>query len=81
MSERSDGITELFEQKCDKIKRQIRYHLNEHQKLDQNALRDNARLQRTQQSIETLNHAFDRIDTFYQYCGEHRYLKETCFLV
>jgi transposase len=58
------GTFKELEQKRDKIKRQIRYHLNEHQKMDQNESRDDARLQRTQQSIDTLNKAFDRIDQF-----------------
>ncbi len=51
-------------QKRDKIKRHIRYHLNEHKKMDQSESRDEIRLQRTQQSIDTLNKAFDRIDPF-----------------
>ena len=58
------GTFKELAQKRDKIKRQIRYHLNEHKKMDQKETRDEARLQRTQQAIDTLNNAFDRIDQF-----------------
>lgn len=58
------GTFKELTQKRDKIKRQIRYHLNEHKKMDQSESRDETRLQRTQQSIDTLNKAFDRIDQF-----------------
>lgn len=53
-----------LEQKRDKIKRQIDYLLNEHRRLDQNDTREDARRQRTEQTIETLNAASDRIEQF-----------------
>jgi transposase len=58
------GTFKELEQKQKKIKRQIKYHLTEHQKLDQYETRDDARLKRTEQAIETLNKASERIDRF-----------------
>jgi transposase len=58
------GTFKELEQKRDKIKRQIRHHLNEHQKLDKYETRDDARVKRTEQTIETLNKASDKIDQF-----------------
>lgn len=58
------GTFKELEQKRDKIKRQIRYHLKEHQKLDKQQTRDEERLQRTKQAIETLNSAHDKVDRF-----------------
>jgi len=58
------GTFKELEQKQDKIKRQIRYHLDEHQKLDKHQTRDDARLKRTEQTIETLNKASERIGQF-----------------
>jgi len=58
------GTFKELEQKRDKIQRQIRYHLDEHQKLDKHQTRDDARLKRTEQTIETLNKASERIGQF-----------------
>ena len=58
------GTFKELEQKRDKIKRQIRHHLNEHQKLDKNESRDEERKQRAEQAIQTLNKAHDKIDQF-----------------
>jgi len=58
------GTFKELEQKRKKIKRQIRHHINEHKKLDQNESRDEARLQRTKQTIDTLDNAHNKIDQF-----------------
>lgn len=58
------GTFKELEQKRAKIKRQIHHHINEHQKLDKDESGDKARYQRTQQAIETLNKAHDKIDQF-----------------
>ena len=58
------GTLKELEQKRDKIKRQIRYQLEAHKKQDKSEYRDKARLQRTQQTIDTLNNAFDKVDQF-----------------
>jgi transposase len=58
------GTFQELEQKRDRIKRQIKHHLSEHQKYDKHETRDDARLKRTQQTIETLNAASDRISQF-----------------
>lgn len=51
-------------QKRDKLRRQIQHHLKEHARLDKQTTRDEERLQRIKQTIETLDHAHERIDTF-----------------
>ena len=58
------GTFKELEQKQEKIKRQISYHLSEHQKLDKYETRDDARVKRAEQAIDTLNKASDRIDQF-----------------
>jgi len=58
------GTIKELEQKRDKIKRQIKHHLSEHQKFDKHETRDDARIKRTEQTIETLNKASDKIDQF-----------------
>ncbi|MEH8019561.1 transposase, partial [Rheinheimera muenzenbergensis] len=50
--------------KRDKLKRQIRYHLEQHKKLDERESADEARKARHQQSIDTLNKAHDKITDF-----------------
>ena len=47
-----------------KIKRRIRHHMKEHKRVDQQETRDETRVQRTQQTLETLNSAHDKIDHF-----------------
>ena len=58
------GTFKELEQKRDKIKRQIQHHLNEHQKLDKYETRDDARVKRAEQAIETLDKANDKLDQF-----------------
>ena len=58
------GTFKELAQKRDKIKRQIQRHLNEHQRLDKYETRDDARLKRAKQAIETLDKANDKIDRF-----------------
>ena len=58
------GTFKELEQKRDKIRRQIKHHLSEHQKYDKYETRDDARLKRTEQTIETLNKASERINQF-----------------
>lgn len=58
------GTFKELEQKRDKIQRQIHYYMSEHQKLDRNESREDERRQRTEQAIETLNKAHDKIDRF-----------------
>ena len=50
--------------KRDKLKRQIRYHLEQHKKLDEQANADEVRKARHQQSIDTLNKAHEKITVF-----------------
>lgn len=47
-----------------KLKKQIRHCLNEHRKLDKRDPDQQAQRQRTQQTADTLNAAFDKIDRF-----------------
>ncbi len=58
------GTFKELQEKRDKLKRQISYHMNEHEKLDRNEEADKARKQRTAQAIDTLNKAHDKIDQF-----------------
>ena len=58
------GTFKELEEKRAKIKRQIQYHLNEHQNFDKNNCQDEERIQRAEQAIETLNKAADKIDVF-----------------
>lgn len=58
------GTFKELEQKRDKIKRQIHHYIKEHKKLDSTESRDNERRQRTEQAIQTLNKAHDKIDQF-----------------
>jgi len=58
------GTHKELETKQRKLKRQIRHHLDEHQRLDKNEGRDTERIKRSEQAINTLNHAHDRIAQF-----------------
>ncbi len=58
------GTFKELEKKRTKIKRQIQHHIKEHKELDQNESRDEVRLKREQQSIETLKKASKKIDNF-----------------
>ncbi|MEL0584432.1 MAG: IS1182 family transposase [Candidatus Thiodiazotropha sp. (ex. Lucinoma kazani)] len=58
------GTFKELEQKRDKIKRQIRYHLAAHKKQDKHQNRVDERDLQRKQTIETLNQAFEKIDHF-----------------
>lgn len=58
------GTFKELSAKRDKLKRQIRYHLEQHKKLDERESADEARKARHQQSIDTLNKAHDKITDF-----------------
>lgn len=58
------GTFKELEQKRDKIQRQIHYYISEHKTLDSNDSREDERRQRTEQAIQTLNSAHDKIDKF-----------------
>ena len=58
------GTFKELEQKRDKLRRRIQYYLNAHQQHDSSGTREDERQRRTQQTIETLNHAHDKIDKF-----------------
>ncbi|WXG51631.1 MAG: hypothetical protein RNU03_12250 [Candidatus Sedimenticola sp. (ex Thyasira tokunagai)] len=53
-----------LEEKRDKIKRQITHHLQEHKRTDKSEARDEEKRKRSEQAIETLNKAFNKIDNF-----------------
>jgi transposase len=63
-SKESSGTFKELEQKQAKIQRQVRHHLDQHRKLDKNETRDEERKKRTEQAIDTLNKASDRINQF-----------------
>jgi len=56
------GTFKELEDKRNKLKRQIRYHMSEHQRLDKSESADEMRKQRAEQAIDTLNQAHDKID-------------------
>ena len=58
------GTFKELEEKRAKIKRQIKYHMKEHQLLDKNESRDGERLKRAEQAVETLSKASNKIDDF-----------------
>jgi len=58
------GTIKELEQKRAKIRRQIHHHITEHKRLDKNESRDDERHQRTEQTINTLTKAHDKIDRF-----------------
>ena len=58
------GTHKELEQKRDKIQRQIQHHITEHKALDKNESRDDERRVRSEQAIETLTKAHEKIDTF-----------------
>ena len=58
------ALLKNFKGKRAKIKRQIQHHIKEHKALDQNESRDEARIKRAQQTIETLEKASKKIDDF-----------------
>lgn len=58
------GTFKELSHKRDKIQRQIRHHLEEHRRRDRHESLDDEREQRSQQTIDTLNQAHDKIDAF-----------------
>jgi len=58
------GTFKELEQKRGKIKRHIHHYIKEHKKFDSNESRDDERRQRTEQAIQSLNKAHDKIDRF-----------------
>jgi transposase len=58
------GTFKELTQKREKIKRQIRYHLNAHKQQDKHQSRHDEQERRRQQTLATLNQAYDRIDQF-----------------
>lgn len=58
------GTHKELSQKRDKIKRQIRYHMEQHRQLDKHESLDEERKRRTEKTIATLNQSFDKIDQF-----------------
>ncbi|MGO4893536.1 transposase [Flavobacterium sp. W21_SRS_FM6] len=58
------GTFKEMEDKRAKLKRQIRYQMDEHEKLDKCESADEVRKQRTAQTIDTLNKAHDKINAF-----------------
>ena len=58
------GTHKELAHKRDKIQRQIQYHITEHKTLDKNESLDDERRARSEQAIETLTKAHDKIDKF-----------------
>jgi len=58
------GTLKELKQKRDKIQRQIQHHITEHKALDKNESRDDERRTRSEQVIETLTKAHEKIDKF-----------------
>ncbi|MGB1092821.1 MAG: hypothetical protein ACPGYX_11910, partial [Oceanobacter sp.] len=57
------GTFKELAEKRDKIQRQIRYWMSEHEKTDKES-DDNSRRERIEKTVSTLNSAFDKIDQF-----------------
>ena len=58
------GTFKELEEKRNKIKKLIQHHVNEHKKLDANEPLEAVRMQRAKQAAETLDKAFEKVDTF-----------------
>jgi transposase len=63
-SKEVSGTFKELEQKRDKIKKLIKHHIKEHQQLDKDEPREEARIKRAKQAAVTLTAAFDKIDKF-----------------
>ncbi|MCZ6805017.1 MAG: transposase, partial [Proteobacteria bacterium] len=63
-SKEGSGTFKELAEKREKIKRQIHHHMNEHQQIDKHESRDEERRKRTEQAIETLNKAHEKIVQF-----------------
>jgi prefoldin subunit 5 len=59
----SGSFKELSE-KRDKLKKLIAYHVTEHQRIDKADTADQEKIKRTQQTIDTLSKAHDKIEKF-----------------
>jgi len=59
----SGNFKELNE-KQQKLRRQIKYHLKEHERLDKQESKNEERIKRTEQAIETLDKAAEKIERF-----------------
>jgi hypothetical protein len=58
------GTFKKLQHKRDKLRRKIQHHLRAHARLDKHAVRDEERLPRIKQTVETLGHVHERIDRF-----------------
>lgn len=58
------GTTNELKAKSQKIFRQMQHHVREHQRVDGNDTLDDARKKRSEQAIETLTKAHEKIDKF-----------------
>ena len=58
------GTFKELEQKRTKIKKLIHHHVTEHKEIDKNENRDDERIKRTEQAINTLDKAYEKIDQF-----------------
>jgi transposase len=63
------GTTGELKSKANKIFRQMQHHVAEHQRADGNDTLDEARKKRSEQAIETLNKAHEKIDKFLKING------------
>ena len=58
------GTHKELKEKSEKLRRQIQHHIKEHERIDKQESKDEERRKRTEQTINTLNKAADRIDEF-----------------
>jgi len=58
------GTFKELEHKRAKLKKLIHHHVTEHKRLDKNESLNDERIKRTEQTINTLNNAFDKVDAF-----------------
>lgn len=63
-SKEHSGTFKELRDKSAKLRRQIKHHLKEHQRIDKQESKDEERRKRTEQTINTLSKAADRIDDF-----------------
>ncbi|MCP5347666.1 MAG: transposase [Pseudomonadales bacterium] len=74
------GTLKELEEKRDKIRRRIHHQLTEHRRLDKEDPDDQARVERSQQTLATLDKACERIDRFLKQAaprmGQGRHRKE-----
>jgi len=66
------GTFKELKQKRNKIQRQIQHHITAHKKLDKNESRDDERRLRSEQAIETLTKAHEKIDKFLKSASPRR---------